>query len=120
MMSTDNGFKMISGRTFLRAEDGEIIELANVADVQFHEIAPPSTIEPYEPQFWTGTQEIKLKVSASATAMNKAVYSLIFDLFFNGRKDCRRIYHIFMHTKKRRIRKKALKRLRNMLWEGEA
>lgn len=96
MMNTDNGFKMISGRTFLRAEDGEIIELANVADVQLSEIAPPST------------------------ANDKAVYGLILDLFFNGRKDCRRMYHIFMHAKKRRIRKKALKRLRNMLWEGEA
>lgn len=118
-MNTDNGFKMISGRTFLRAEDGELIELANVADVQFSEIAPPSTIEPYDPQFWTGTQEIKLKLKPSK-AMDKAIYSLIFDLFFNGRKDCRRMYHIFMHTKKRRIRKKALKRLRNMLWKGEA
>ena len=119
MMSTDNGFKMISGRTFLRAEDGEVIELTNVADVQFHEIAPPSTIEPYKQHTWTGTQEIKLSLKA-AEKTSKAVYGIIFDLFFNGRKDCRRMYHIFMHTKKQRIRKKALKRLRNMLWKGEA
>lgn len=118
-MNADNSFKMTSGRTFLRAEDGGLIELTNVADVQFHEIAPPSTIEPYEPQFWTGTQEVKLNLKASK-AMDKAIHSLIFDLFFDGRKDLRRLYHILTHSKKRRIRKKALKRLRNMLWEGEA
>lgn len=120
-MHTDNSFKMISGRAFLRAEDGEVIEVDNISHVRIYDFGPPlePEIKPYKPPLWIGAEEIKLTAKYSA-AMDKAVYSLICDLFFNGRKDCRRMYHIFMHTKKRRIRQKALKRLRNMLWEGEA